>query len=307
MRLALLYSFQRSTLNFSIIVKSQSKVMSFLKKSYYSAVFVSLFINVNAQITEINGQTFKTIAIGTQTWMAENLNVDRFRNGDPIPEAKSDAEWKLAGINKQPAWCYYNNDPKNGEKYGKLYNWYAVNDPRGLAPEGYVIPTKENWETLKAFLGDHGGLKLKSTEKIEIEISYYEIDGYYEEKFVPCSNCSYWTKQQKLNNPCTACKNQGGKYIKTGKYIPKSKQKIETKKNTGWDGTNESGFSAFPSYWRSFDGGFTSSCGAKYWSSSEYEKFDYVYSMELDYGKDHLLIWYVNDKPAGFAVRCIKH
>jgi uncharacterized protein (TIGR02145 family) len=62
------------------------------------------------------------VTIGKQVWMSENLNVDKFRNGDPIPQAKTDEAWKAAGKNKQPAWCYYNNDPSKGTKYGKLYN-----------------------------------------------------------------------------------------------------------------------------------------------------------------------------------------
>ncbi len=85
------------------------------------------------------------ITINKQVWMAKNLNVDKFRNGDPIPEAKTDEEWHKAGDNGQPAWCYYNNDPANGGKYGKLYNWYAVNDSRGLAPVGYHIPSIYEW------------------------------------------------------------------------------------------------------------------------------------------------------------------
>jgi uncharacterized protein (TIGR02145 family) len=65
----------------------------------------------------------QTVTIGNQVWTTKNLNVDKFRNGDPILEVKTDEEWLKAGENKQPAWCYYNNDPANGEKYGKLYNW----------------------------------------------------------------------------------------------------------------------------------------------------------------------------------------
>lgn len=88
------------------------------------------------------------VKIGNQIWMAKNLDVDRFRNGDVIPEVKSKKEWKKYGQLKKPAWCYYNNDPKNGNIYGKLYNWYAVNDNRGLAPVGYHIPSYEEWELL---------------------------------------------------------------------------------------------------------------------------------------------------------------
>jgi hypothetical protein len=108
--------------------------------------------------------TAQTVTIGNQVWMTKNLNVDKFRNGDPILEVKTDEEWLKAGENKQPAWCYYNNDPANGEKYGKLYNWYAVNDPRGLAPIGYHIPSDDEWTTLVGVLGRDGkaGNEMKS-------------------------------------------------------------------------------------------------------------------------------------------------
>ena len=104
-------------------------------------------------LTDIEGNQYKTVTIENQTWMAENLNVDKFRNGDPILEAKTDEEWRKARKNKQPAWCYYNNDPANGEKYGKLYNSYAVNDPRGLAPQGWKIPSYMDWRSLTSNIG----------------------------------------------------------------------------------------------------------------------------------------------------------
>ncbi len=107
-----------------------------------------------------------SVKIGDQVWMAENLNVDKFLNGDPIPHAKTDEEWKKAGENKQPAWCYYDNDPANGEKYGKLYNWYAINDPRGLAPKGWRVPWVMDFDKLQIYLGGEkvAGKKMKSTD-----------------------------------------------------------------------------------------------------------------------------------------------
>lgn len=107
----------------------------------------------------------QTVAIGKQVWMHKNLNVNCFRNGDLIPEVKSVEEWKRYGKECKPAWCYYKNDPSNGATYGRLYNWYAVNDPRGLAPLGWHIPTDGEWTTLTNFLGgeDVAGGKLKST------------------------------------------------------------------------------------------------------------------------------------------------
>ena len=96
----------------------------------------------------------QTVTIGTQVWATKNLDVSTFRNGETIPQAKSDKEWMLAGENKQAAWRYYGNDPKNGSKYGKLYNWYAVNDARGLAPKGWHVPRYEEWRILESFLGE---------------------------------------------------------------------------------------------------------------------------------------------------------
>lgn len=109
-------------------------------------------------------KSYKKVTIGTQTWMSENLNTNTFRNGDPIPQAKTAEDWKKAGEQQKPAWCFYNNDPKNELKYGKLYNWYAVNDARGLAPEGWHIPSNDEWTILETSLGDwkKSGNKLKT-------------------------------------------------------------------------------------------------------------------------------------------------
>ena len=90
------------------------------------------------------------VAIGSQIWTNKNLDVTTYRNGDPIPEVTDPAEW---GNLTTGAWCYYNNDPANGAIYGKLYNWYAVNDPRGLAPQGWHVPSISEWETLATSVG----------------------------------------------------------------------------------------------------------------------------------------------------------
>jgi uncharacterized protein (TIGR02145 family) len=97
--------------------------------------------------------------------MNSNLNVNRFRNGDIIPEIKDDSSWIKAGESKQPAWCYFNNDSILGLKYGKLYNWYAVIDPRGLAPEGWRIPNDKDWNQLIINIGgnENSAVKLKTS------------------------------------------------------------------------------------------------------------------------------------------------
>lgn len=110
---------------------------------------------------EDSSTSFKEVKIGNQIWMSRNLNTEYFRNGDIIPKAKSLEEWKLARDNKSPAWCYYYN---MNDQYGKLYNFYAVIDPRGLAPVGWHIPIIDEWSELISYLGgvEIAGNKLKS-------------------------------------------------------------------------------------------------------------------------------------------------
>jgi len=104
----------------------------------------------------------ENVVIGTQKWTLKNLNVATYKNGDIIPQVADSTQWANLTTG---AWCYYKNDPANEAVYGKLYNWYAVNDSRGIAPAGWHIPTKEDWITLTTFLGGDAvaGAKLKAT------------------------------------------------------------------------------------------------------------------------------------------------
>ena len=100
------------------------------------------------------------VTIGNQVWTSKNLDVSKFKNGEEIPEAETKDQWKAFSDANEAAWCYY----ENKTEYGKLYNWYAVNDPRGLAPAGYHIPTDAEWTTLTNYLGGKkiAGAKMKS-------------------------------------------------------------------------------------------------------------------------------------------------
>lgn len=111
-------------------------------------------------VTDIDGNVYKTVKIGTQIWMAENLKTTRYRNGDAIPEVTDDDEW---GDLTTGAYCNYDNNTDNVATYGRLYNWYAATDSRNLAPEGWHVATCYEWETLIDFLGgsDKAGGKLK--------------------------------------------------------------------------------------------------------------------------------------------------
>ena len=104
-----------------------------------------------------------TVTIANQTWMLKNLDVSTYRNGDLIPQVTNDAEWAALTTG---AYCYYNNDSaKYAAIYGKLYNWYAVNDSRGLAPTGWHVPSDEEWTLLSTGLGGNveAGGKIKET------------------------------------------------------------------------------------------------------------------------------------------------
>ena len=90
------------------------------------------------------------VTIGLQTWTGCNLDVDTYRNGDSIPEVSDPIAWIALTTG---AWCWYANYSINGPIYGKLYNWHAVNDPRGLAPVGYHVPTDAEWTVLTDYLG----------------------------------------------------------------------------------------------------------------------------------------------------------
>jgi len=111
-------------------------------------------------VTDIDGNTYKTVKIGNQWWMAENLKVTRYRNGDVMPNVTNSAEWKNL---TSGAYCNYDNNASNLATYGRLYNLFAVNDSRNIAPEGWHVPTDAEWQTLIDYLGGPtvAGCKMK--------------------------------------------------------------------------------------------------------------------------------------------------
>ena len=110
--------------------------------------------------TDVDGQAYSSVIINGKQWTKKNLDVSKYKNGDVIPQVTDPAVWATLTTG---AWCYYENDTANGPIYGKLYNWYAVNDSRGLAPAGWHIPTDTEWSDLATFLGGESvaGRKLK--------------------------------------------------------------------------------------------------------------------------------------------------
>ncbi|MBC8213329.1 MAG: hypothetical protein H8E71_01650 [Candidatus Marinimicrobia bacterium] len=126
---------------------------------------VSSFIFVNwiiGEMTDQDGNTYQTIQIGTQVWMSENLKVTHYRDGTAIPTGHSNSEWNNLSTG---AYCAYDNNESNADTYGYLYNWYAVNDSRNIAPEGWHVPTDDEWTILTDYLGGSSvaGGKMKET------------------------------------------------------------------------------------------------------------------------------------------------
>jgi uncharacterized protein (TIGR02145 family) len=184
--------------------------MNKVKKVLFAILTIVIVIsfcsgNSLAQVTDKDGNTYKTIKISKQEWMAENLKVEHYRNGDEIPQVQDKEEWDNLTTG---AWCYYDNKSENGTTYGKLYNWYAINDPRGFAPDGWHIPTDEEWTTLTDFLGglDVAGTKMKTSFGWDEDFGgnnnsgfsalpggYRMHEGYFSNKGI---NAIFWTSTE---------------------------------------------------------------------------------------------------------------
>jgi len=125
-------------------------------KTITGALIVALTIFVSCRqdkansVTDIDGNVYNTVTIGTQIWMVENLKVTKYCNGDPLLNTIKGEQW--SGLSTG-SYCNYNNDPNNSLIYGNLYNWYAVNDDRNLAPSGWHIATYDDWTKLIDYIG----------------------------------------------------------------------------------------------------------------------------------------------------------
>jgi len=129
-------------------MKSKSKILIF---QFLIVLFLLPTVSCSKKdatpisVTDIDGNVYNTVIIGSQTWMVENLKTTKYRNGDLIANVTDASTWSAL---KTGCQCSYNNDDSNIFKYGKLYNWYAVNDIRNIAPVGWHIPTDEEWSEL---------------------------------------------------------------------------------------------------------------------------------------------------------------
>ncbi|MEO7983461.1 MAG: fibrobacter succinogenes major paralogous domain-containing protein [Bacteroidota bacterium] len=129
--------------------------------------------NVNMECRDIDGNIYDTVSICSKSWTKENLKVSHYRNGDLIPQVQNNLQWENLSTG---AWCWYNNDSTNYSSYGKLYNWYAINDSRGLAPAGWQIPTEGDWADLATCLGGEAiaGGKIKTRGTVQASTGLWE-------------------------------------------------------------------------------------------------------------------------------------
>ena len=249
------------------------------------------------------------VTIGTQTWTSKNLDVSTYRNGEVIPEVQDSAAWANLTTG---AWCYYENNPLNGTTYGKLYNWYAVNDPRGLAPKGYHIPTDEEWSILTDYLGGQSvaNLKMKSTS------GWFSFDGTkpcnfckdwtdgYREGKEACKACANWTDDYRGGNTCKLCKDT--KIVNADKHNCLSCKNSKTlpAKISG-NGTNTSGFDGLPGGGRLSSGSFFFIGGCVPWWSSSESSSGNAWFRSLSY-KNIKVFRSRNGKQDGQSVRCLR-
>lgn len=154
-----------------------------MKRKIIISISIILFLaSCERKIMDRDNNIYNVAIFNNQVWMTENLRVSHFRNGDPIVEAKSVEEWIEYGTNGIPTWCYYENLSENDKLKGKLYNWYALNDPRGLAPSGWKIPTLGDWmyliEDLGGFSSSHQWHQELNIEEFNSRIEFLkEVDG----------------------------------------------------------------------------------------------------------------------------------
>ena len=149
-----------SLLMVMFVFSTESSARKSISKNEQSVSNAAL---VTGTVKDRDGNVYKTISIGTQVWMAENLRTTKFRNGEPIPKVIANNSWTNLSTG---AYCWYNNDDKaNKITYGALYNWFAIDDKRNIAPIGWHIPSNKEWAIFVAFLkGDqHAGGALKET------------------------------------------------------------------------------------------------------------------------------------------------
>ncbi len=163
-------------INSLLLITTLTTLISYsCKQDIDDTVYNNTIINgYTGTLTDIDNNNYKIVKIGEQWWMAENLRVTHYSDGTPIDLISLDDDWENLKYYSK-SYCYYNNDSSMQQIYGNLYTWQAVvNDCdttengyiKGIAPDGWHIPSLEEWNILKSYLGDSAGVKIKDTNDI---------------------------------------------------------------------------------------------------------------------------------------------
>ncbi len=237
-------------------------------------IFASIQFNPDltyGNMTDIDGNVYKTITIGTQTWMAENLKTTRYRNGNPIQNITDNSTWEK---DTTGAYCNILNNSNYTINFGRLYNWYSVNDSRNIAPEGWHVPTEIEWHILLLYLDANAILDTNANQEdpnsIMLDSSFYA--SYIAHNKLKETGSNHWKDHNGFFNSSDNSKS-----------------------------TNESGFTALPAgglYGNFYDLGES----AILWSSTEH--IDSCAWSQVIIGSAVLHIYY--PKFCGYSIRCIK-
>ncbi len=160
----------------------------------------NLNLNYNS-LVDVDNNSYKTIEIGKQTWMAENLRVKHFKNGDKLEVFSEDKVWSEL---TEPTWTNYNSDETFDKSYGKIYNWLVVHDKRGVCPKGWRVPKIGDWQLLLNYIGKHtsGGL-IKEVGYSKWKMPNLEASNFHGFTGVPSGYIDVDTKFKKLGEQST--------------------------------------------------------------------------------------------------------
>jgi uncharacterized protein (TIGR02145 family) len=189
------------------------KIVKFVSVFFLPFVMISFVVLERGESTRPSRRFTsiapKSIRIGTQEWTTENLDVSKFRNGEPIMEADTYEAWEKACVDGTPVWCYYKNEPVKYKSMGKLYNFWAVADKRQLAPEGWHVPKDEEWavlakelggvdlagksmKTRNGWIGDEDGDNKSGFTAIAAGYRSHQRPAYYGGPFFEAGEAAYW-------------------------------------------------------------------------------------------------------------------
>jgi uncharacterized protein (TIGR02145 family) len=172
---------------------------------YGSAISFTTLSFETGTVTDIDGNTYQTIKIGNQWWMAENLKVIHYRNGESIPNITDNTMWSSLTTG---AYCNFNNDQNIATTYGRLYDWYTVNDSHNIAPEGWHVPSDAEWKQLEMYLG----MSKTEADAWRSEAEYHFWRGTDEGSKLKEVGTTHW------NSPNTGATNESGFSALPGGY-----------------------------------------------------------------------------------------